>query len=745
MVYCLDRPIPRHSRVFPNEVTTVAKQPRKKHPVLTFFKWLFLILGTLALIGVTTCAILACYAATYIQDEIMPQVKRSSAALLEVGPELSSVVYYQDDRGSWQELQSLHAEENRLWVPYAEIPKDMINATVAIEDKRFFTHHGVDWKRTAAGAVYMFTGQRVQGGSTITQQLIKNLTHQDQVTVRRKILEIFEALQFDRTHTKEEIIEWYLNEIYLGRQCFGVKTAAKLYFDKDVADLSLAECASLISITNNPSLYDPYTHPENNLKRCRLVLDQMCDQGYISSKACAQAKADAAELTFTMGSREDEDGGSGTYYSWYTDEIIDQVIRDLAEVYDYDEKTATHMLYAGGLKIYSCYNARVQEAVDQVYGDAASVEGWNSKNGEPLQSAITVVDNRTGAVVALSGGIGEKVGYRIWNRATDTVRQPGSSIKPIAVYAQALEEGRILPNTIVEDSPVSTVNGRSWPKNSHGGYSGKVDVTYAVAQSLNTVSVKVLDMVGTEASYAFLTGKLGITSLVDGWVSRTGKTYSDVGLSQLALGGVTRGISTWEMAAAYSTFPRDGVYVKPHLYAAVVNEEGELVLSTPGYQIEVDKDSGNVSINGAGTGEAVFSTTTCYYMNQMLEKAVTEGTGTNARIEGMEVAGKTGTTDDDYDRWFVGYTPYYTAAVWTGYDKASRIQSVTNPACNLWQEVMAQVSEGQESIPFTESMDGEPVRFCRKCGKIATEKTPETETISFLPGDEPIGTCKHKK
>lgn len=724
----------------------MAKQRKKRNPFLVFLKWLVLIVGTLALIGVTTSAILACYAAAYIQDEIMPQVKSSSAALLEAGPELSSVVYYQNQQdGSWKELQSLHAEENRVWVPIDKIPRDLLNATVAIEDKRFYTHHGVDWKRTAAGAVYLFTGRRVEGGSTITQQLIKNLTRKDQVTVRRKILEIFEALQFDRTHTKEEILEWYLNEIYLGRQCFGVKTASKLYFNKDVEDLSLAECASLISITNNPSLYDPFTHPENNLKRCRLILDQMCQQGYIDQATCDRTKAEAADMTFTFGSREDDEGERSTYYSWYTDEIIDQVIKDLEAEYGYDEKTATRMLYAGGLKIYSCFNPQVQQAVDKIYSNPESVEGWNSKHGESLQSAITVVDNRTGAVVALSGGIGEKVGYRIWNRATDTVRQPGSSIKPIAVYAQALEQGLILPNTIVKDSAFATVKGRSWPKNSHGGYSGNVDITYAVAQSLNTVSVKVLDKVGTQESYDFLTEKLGITGLVDGFVSRTGKTYSDVGYSQLGLGGVTKGISTYEMAAAYSTFPRDGVYVKPHLYAAVVNGNGELVLSTPGYQIEVDKDTGTVSVTGTGTGEAVFSTSTCYYMDQMLEKVVTEGTGTNARIEGMTVAGKTGTTDDDYDRWFVGYTPYYTAAVWTGYDKASRIQAIANPACVLWQEVMEQVSKGRENIPFTESMDGEPVEYCAKCGGLATGNSPRTETIYFLPGDEPTTLCTHKK
>ena len=718
-------------------------QPKKKRGDHTLLKWFGLVLGTLALIGVTTSAILACYAAAYIQDKIMPQVNSSNAAMLDSGTELSSVVYYYDRKDStWQELQTLHAEENRVWVPYDEIPEDLIHATVAIEDKRFFNHHGVDWKRTAAGMVYMFTGKRVQGGSTITQQLIKNLTHQNQVTVRRKILEIFEALQFDRTHTKEEIIEWYLNEIYLGRQCFGVKTAAKLYFNKNVKDLGLAECAALISITNNPSLYDPYTHPANNLKRCRLVLDQMREQGYIDQKTCDEAKKEAENLNFTVGSRENEESGSGDYYSWYTDEIIEQVIKDLEAEYGYDEKTATHMLYAGGLKIYSCYDPEVQKDVDKVYTNANSVEGWDSLNGDILQSAITVVDNRTGAVVALSGGIGEKVGYRIWNRATDTVRQPGSALKPIAVFAQALEKGDILPNTIVEDSPFSKVNGRSWPKNSHGGYNGNVDVTYAMAQSLNTVAVKVLDMVGAEESYEFLTEKLHISTLVKDYVSKTGKKYSDVGYAQLALGGVTKGISTYEMAGAYSTFPRDGVFVKPHLYSAVVNSQGELVLATPGYQIEVDAN-GNATVSGGGTGEAVFSTSTCYYMNQMMEKVVTEGTGTNAAIEGMNVAGKTGTTDDDFDRWFVGYTPYYTAAVWTGYDKASPIQSVNNPACVLWQQVMEQVSKGQEAVPFTECMDGEPVTFCGKCGGLATGSSSSTQTISFLPGDEPDYSCSH--
>lgn len=715
---------------------------QKKHGARAFFKWLGLIVGTLILVGATTGAILCCYAAAYIQDVIVPQVNSSSAAMVTSGTDLSSVIYYYDqDKGDYETLQTLYAEENRVWVPYEEIPEDLIHATVAIEDKRFYTHNGVDWKRTAAAVVYMFTGQRIEGGSTITQQLIKNLTQQDQVTVRRKVLEIFEALQFDRTHTKEEIIEWYLNEIYLGRQCYGVKTAAQMYFGKDVSDLDLAECASLISITNNPSLYDPYNHPDYNLKRCKLVLEEMCKQGYIDEATRDAAKEEAESLHFTSSSDdEDSQESTGDYYSWYTDAVIEAVIQDLEEKFDYDEKTAAQLLYSGGLKIYSCMDPSVQADVDEIYSNAENVAGYDSKYGEQLQSAITVVDNETGAVVALAGGVGEKVGNRIWNKATMTVRQPGSAIKALSAYSQALESGDILPNTILEDSAFTTVNGRAWPKNSHGGYSGNVDMVYAVAQSLNTIAVKTLDKVGTQKSYNFLVDKFHISSLVDNYVSNTGKVYSDVGYSQLALGGLTKGISTYEMAAAYATFHRDGIYVPPHLYSVVVNSEGEIVLAYDGYDAEVD-ENGNVTITGTAVGETILSTSTCFYMTEMLEAVVTEGTGTNAAIDGMSVAGKTGTTDDDYDRWFVGYTPYYTAAVWTGYEQASQIQSGTNPACGLWQKVMSLVSQGQEDIGFGRDMATTSVKYCTVCGGIATSKSPSVRTLDFLIGDEPSYTC----
>lgn len=720
------------------------KQTKKaaKGGISAFFKWLGILLGSLILIGATTGAILCCYATAYIQDVILPEVKSSSAVLVTGSTDLSSIIYYKSSKGYQKPLQTLYASENRLWVTYDEIPQELVKATIAIEDKRFREHHGVDWKRTAAAMVYMFTGQRIQGGSTITQQLIKNLTRQDQVTVRRKVLEIFEALQFDKTHTKDEIMEWYLNEIYLGRGCYGVVTASQKYFGKDLSKLDLAECAALISITNNPSLYDPYNHPENNLKRRTIVLDEMYKQGMISEEVCKAAQAE--ELTFNIGSvQKDNNSANGEYYSWYTDAVISSVISDLEAVYGYDEKTATQMVYSGGLQIYSCYQSSVQKKVNKIYTDIDNVSGWNSSKGEMLQSAITVVDNNTGAVVALAGGIGEKVGNRIWNRATSTLRQPGSSIKPLAAYSQALEEGIIFPNTIVEDSAFTTEKGRDWPKNSHGGYQGKVTIPYAVEQSINTIPVKLLDQLGTQNSFDFLTQKFGLNTLVQDYVGPSGKEYSDVGFAQLGLGGITRGVSTYQMAAAYSTFPRGGVYIKPHLYTVVLNSDNEVLLAAEGYDATVDAE-GNVNITAGRIGEAILNDSTCFYMTQMLESVIESGTGTNAMLDDMSCAGKTGTTDDDYDRWFVGYTPYYTAAVWTGYDRSSRVNASTNPAVVLWRKVMNAISSGKDDIGFEGDRDTVDITFCGKCGGIATSYSTRTRDFLFIRGEEPGYTCTCK-
>lgn len=676
-----------------------------------FFKWLMMILGTLLLIGLATGAILACYAASYIQTVIIPEAKEVADSLTIVrgvsedgaGPDLTSAIYYYDSAtGTYQVQETLFAQENRVWVSYDEIPTQLINATVAIEDKRFWTHGGVDWRRTATAILYYALGQRQEGGSTITQQLVKNLTGNDETTVKRKVLEIFTALQFDQDHTKEETLEWYLNMIYLGRGCNGIYTAAQKYYNKDVDELTLAECASLISITNNPSLYDPYRFPENNYNRRCLVLDQMEEQGYISAEECAAAKAEEIVFADLDAAQEEEEeaeqASENTYYSWYTDTVIRDVALDLVEKNGMEYDLAVQMIYSGGLRIYSCLDPFVQEQVDKVYVSNSILSGHTSaQRGQELQSAVTVIDNETGAVVALSGGVGEKEGNRIWNRATQTLRAPGSSLKPLSVYAPAIEMGLVTPDSLIEDSSIRLSDGTLFPSSNDGKKptGDMVTVKYGLQRSLNTVAVQLLQRVSPQYSFNFLQERFGITSLVEDYTGPSGKHYTDLALAPLSLGGLTNGVSTYEMAAAYATFARDGIYVEPYVYTVVTDSNGKVILSQDGYPqvgTTIDFDaSGNPIISGYVPGETVLKSSTVTDMDDMLTNAVENGTGTAAQIEGVKVAGKTGTTNEDFDRWFAGYTEDYTAVVWTGYDSVETIDYDGNPSVDVWHAIMENI------------------------------------------------------
>lgn len=665
-----------------------------------FFKWVLILLGTLLLIGAATGAILACYAANYIQTVIIPEAEEvvPGLDLMRSDTALTSAVYYYDSiSGSYQTEQVLRGGENRVWVSYDDIPENLINATVAIEDKRFWTHSGVDWRRTASAMLYLFTGRRQEGGSTITQQLVKNATGNTETTVKRKVLEIFEALEYDSTHTKEETLEWYLNKIFLGSNCYGVYTAAQTYFGKELDELTLAECASLISITNNPSAYNPKNHPENNIKRRNLVLDQMCEQGYITEEIRDAAKAEPLVLVDESAKQAEEEvtetSLDGEYYSWYTETVISAVANDLMETYNLDSDTAVQMIYSGGLQIYSCLDPGVQAQVDEIYLSGTMLAGHTSDKGQDLVSAISVIDNDTGAVVAVAGGVGEKVGDRIWNLATQTYRQPGSCIKPLAVYAPALEMGIITPDSLIEDSSIRLSDGTLFPTSNSGKKptGDLVTVEYALQQSLNTVAAQVLQRVSPQYAFNFLQDRFGITSLVEGYTTSSGKYKTDLALSPLALGGLTTGISVYEMTAAYATFARDGIYVKPFVYTIVTNSNGEVILAQDGYSITYDA-VGQPIITGYAEGEAVLKESTVEQMHEMLVNVVEKGTGKAAQIDGVTVAGKTGTTDDDYDRWFAGYTEDYTAAVWTGYKNAETINYDGNPSVDLWHAVMERLS-----------------------------------------------------
>ena len=695
------------------------------------------VIGTLFLIGIITCAILVCFAAVYIKTIIMPQ---AGLKLTDYSMDLTSHMYYFDpDTGERVEQQTLYGDENRVWVSYDEIPQDLVNAAVAIEDKTFWTNSGVNWKRTIGAFGNMFLQMKdTYGGSTITQQLIKNVTGDDDVTVKRKIMEIFRALEFNDNYDKKTIMEWYLNYIYLGEGCNGVYTASYAYFGKHVSQLSLAECASLIGITNNPSRYDPYlnlklTDPETgetvtnlqrNKRRQETILWEMLDQGYITQEEYDAAVAE--ELNFVRGS----DGSRPkNIYTWYEDQVINDVVKDLRKTYDMSEEAALMVVYNGGLQIETCFNPKIQAMVDEVYENRDNLP-YTSPSGQLLQSAITVIDNVTGNVVAMSGGIGEKTGSRLRNRATSAVRQPGSSIKPIAVYAPAIELGLINPATVVDDAPIN-LNDAAWPKNSYNHFRGRMTIFEAVEDSANTVAVRVLrDYITPQVSYDFLTGKLGISTLVLARQGSDGKVYSDVDIAPLSLGGLTDGVTTMEMAAAYASFPRMGVYTTPRTYSRVYDANGKLILE--------NESSSSVAMKES----------TAFYINDMLKNVVAAGTGREAGFSGMTVAGKTGTTTNNYDRWFVGYTPYYTAAVWTGYDQNEKLKVTGNPAAQLWNKVMSQVHQGLENKDFATPTEGVVTqKYCLDSGMLPNDYCPNdargTRVTSgrFVNGDAPTQYC----
>ena len=720
------------------------RRPRRKGGAGRVILGILKVIGTLILIGCTTGAILACFAATYIKTVIIPQDYVDASAY---SMNLSSTIYYTDPAtGEARELRTLHGEENRVKVDYEEIPEDLINALVAIEDQRFWKHQGVDWRRTGGAFLNMFLGMKdTYGGSTITQQLIKNMTQNDDVTVKRKILEIFRALEFERNYSKEEILEMYLNYIYLGGSCYGVGTASLTYFGKPVSELSLAQCASLIGITNNPSRYDPYISDytlEQNKLRQEIILNEMLEQGYIT-----QAEHDAAVAEELVFVGRGQGTTSTTVYSYFEDQLIKDVIADLKAEYDLSDQMASQWVYNGGLSIYCTQDPEIQAKVDAVYEDLSNFNATSS-TGAQLQSAITVIDNATGNVVAVAGGVGEKTGSLTLNRALSQ-RQPGSAIKPLAVYAPALDLGVITPATVIDDSPYSFDGdgGSPWPVNSFGEYRGLTNVYTGLQNSVNTLAVKILGQyTSPQVAYDFLVNNLGFST--DHLVvqeERNGTVFSDIGLAQLALGGLTDGVTTLEMASAYSAFPRGGLYIEPRTYTKVER---------------VDPDTGAVTVllDNQAESHAAMKDSTAWYINTMLQNVIKNGTGTSARFEGstMPIAGKTGTTTSRKDLYFVGYSAYYTAAVWSGFDQPERMSSgLQQQSAVTWKKVMSAIHEGLEDKSFpTPSAGTVTVPVCADSGLQATEackhdaRTGEGGRIinmTFVKGDEPTTFCEVHK
>ena len=615
--------------------------------------------------------------------------------------------------------------------PWAEV-RYLPGSRIAAEDVRFYSHHGVDPIRILGAFVAnLRSGGLSQGASTITQQLVKNITGRDEVTVRRKLVEIFSALELEKKYTKKQIMELYLNVIALGENCEGVESASQVYFGKSVSELDLAECAALIGITNNPSIYDPYINPEKNKQRQEIILGEMLDQKYITQDQYDKAMAE--ELVFHNASGEKS--GDEDYYSYFEDQVINDVVRDLGEKTGYETTIVRKMLMTGGYKIYSTLNPDVQAAVEEVYQNLDNIPATASS--QQLQSGIVVIDNKTGDVVAVAGGVGEKQGSLILNRATQSYLSPGSTIKPVSVYAPALELGLVTPATVMDDTPYSFTDARHWPKNSDSVYRGLMNINEAVKHSINTIPVKLVAQMTPEYCFEFAKEKMGLSSLVSSYVNAAGDTFSDIDLAPLAMGGLTKGVSVKAMAQAYASFANEGVWREARTYTKVVDADGKVVLDNTQQSHVAMKDM------------------TAWYITYMLENTVESGSGTAAQIENMTVAGKTGTTTSDFDRWFAGYTPYYTGVVWCGYDDPEEVvltDSSANPATVLWQKVMAKVHEGLANKEFNKPTNVVECTVCQDSGLLMTDACREDPrgsraiTVELSLYDVPTQNCNvHKE
>lgn len=631
------------------------------------------VIGTILLIGVVTALIFVCIFAFYVKTCITPSL---DIDLNDFTLNQSSIIYYKDSNGDYQKLTTVKSSENRIWIDGDQIPQHMKDALVAIEDKRFYTHKGVDWFRTAHAALNMFTGGSTFGGSTITQQLIKNLTQQDDITVQRKLLEIFQALDLEKNYDKDEILEYYLNAVYFGEGCYGVQTAAQTYFGKDAKDLSVAEAASIVGITNLPTYYDPFYSVENNKERQENVLREMYKQGYLKKAEYEEAKNE--ELDFVRG---ENSPSTSNVYSYYEEVVLSDVIGDLAKAKGISRNAASQLVHNAGYEIYACIDKDIQAKVDAIYTDPEKLPKTYGSTKSQLQSAIVIIDQATGEIKALRGGTGDKtINYGL-NRATGTTRPPGSSIKPIAVYGPAVEYGLISPSTLVLDKDEKHVQltHTSWyPKNSPNSYDGIITITTALQKSKNTVAAQIVDKLTPSASLEFLRSRLGVTSLID----------SDADYAAMALGEPHYGITVREMAQAYTALANDGVFTYSRTYTMVKDRSGKIILDNQPQTIQA------------------FSQNTARTMTYMLNNAATYGTGHESRLSNMPVAGKTGTTSANRDRWFCGYTPYYTCAVWTGYDTPETMAFSGNPATQIWQKVMSAVHADLPRKEFNISYGG---------------------------------------
>lgn len=700
---------------------------KRRGPVRRFFGALGRAFAIMVFIGIITGSIVVSVMALYVFNalEDAPIVDLSN---VEVNLNNTSYIYVTDpDTQEQTVVKELYSGQNREWVSYSEIPQTLIDVTVAAEDKRFWEHHGVDWLRTIRSTLGYFGGSsRIQGGSTITQQVIKNLTGNDEVTPERKVQEIFTALKLEKNYSKEQILETYLNVAFFSNQCYGIQSASKLYFNKDISELNVAEAATLIAITNAPTRYNPLrenpnedygwgTGMEENKERRDYILGEMLDAGMLTQSEYEEWINYEVQLAPREEVQSTSDGLTALT-DWHTDQVIEDVITDLQEEYNYTRAYATNMVYSGGYRIYSTMDSDIQQSLEDSYANPDTFPALNNSE-YPETAAIVIAPD--GSVKGMIGG-NEKTSNRLFNRATQSQRHPGSTMKPISAYLNAFERDLITWSTTFVDEPLTlTENGETfeWPVNYTNNYTHEpMTVQYAVQQSINTVPAQIVNILTPQVCYDTLKNKFQISTLQEA---------DATSLSAMALGGMTTGMTLEELVGCYQIFVTGGMYVKPYTYTHVTDMEGNVIL---------EKDTTQVR---------VISEETATVLNRLLQTVVSRGTGAQANIQnqtGIVTAGKTGSSTgvkyvngvqvdiDNPDLWFIGFTPYYIGGVWMGYDIQEEIYYSTYPTPILWKNLMLPIHEGLEAADFTYSENVQALQYCTESGDLATENCPSTAT-----------------
>ena len=737
--------------------------PRKKQRIMKNIGHALTIVGTTLSSMLLIIVVMLCIVVTIIVVYILNFADNGfDANLREAEMKYTTIVYAYDSEGHEVEITRLASEQNRIWTNYEDISPNLINAVVSTEDKRFWDHKGVDWRRTvfALGADVLNLSRAGQGGSTITQQLVKNITGDDKQNWERKLREIFRAMSLEEKYTKIDILESYLNRIWLGGMVYGVGAASQYYFGKDAKDLDIAESAIIAGMIRNPYMRSPYVDLQNCKDNQIYALQNMYEQGYISLREYEDAKVEQVKFARTVYGDafgyvdpnsvepgnpdenedvEDDDEEEPIYeaykwddyeisQNWYVDAAIDQVINDYAELKGISYTSARNDINNGGFKIYINMDIELQDKLEEKYRDpliAMTDYDKTAKETDLLQSAF-VITNYEGTVVALAGGLGDKPGDNCFNRATMAVRAPGSTIKPISVYATAIQNNIVTFSTMLPDKQISILDGyyiRKWPNNfDYNQTEELIPVWMGLRESKNTLAVRITQLLSPQVCYNQLTENLGLTTLTD----------TDIQLSPMSMGALTNGAKLYEMAAAYQIFGNGGIYYRPMLYSRVLDGKDNVILKQDFY------------------GTQAIDSDTAWIVNRMMKTVVTDGTssGRYAALPNCEVIGKTGTSNSGKDLLFAGCTPEYVGMVWLGYDTNKDIPTSSWSAdwdyhrygAQIWHDVMVDIVNTTQTHKFTPDTSVLQRRYCVETGLLASTSCEETKIGYYRDGNLP-GYC----